>query len=166
MEVRLTTEVIGGGGDDGIDHLVLRRLAGGEDVPAVGLFLMIRPTRTPTRTTRGQQDPRGFILAQSCPASASPLSEPFGFNDGFPACLTAGDAATDAGGARGVGVGWLDGGPVPARLFRRRLEQQPADRLYSFAPGVQQLQRASGPPPSANAGPGSRSRRCPRTSVP
>ena len=30
IEVRLTTEVIGGGGDDGwLDHLVLRDLAGG-----------------------------------------------------------------------------------------------------------------------------------------
>ena len=66
VEVRLATEVIGGGGDDGwLDHLVLRDLAGGEEetVPAVGLFLMIgaRP-HTDWLPAEVSRDPRGFIL--------------------------------------------------------------------------------------------------------
>lgn len=41
IEIRYSTEVIGGGGDDGLDHLILSH-PGGEDVLAVdGLFVLI-----------------------------------------------------------------------------------------------------------------------------
>jgi thioredoxin reductase (NADPH) len=65
VDVRLRTEVVGGGGDDGwLRHLVLRE-AGGEDetVEAEGLFLMIgaRP-RTEWLPPEIARDSRGFVL--------------------------------------------------------------------------------------------------------
>jgi thioredoxin reductase (NADPH) len=65
VDVRLRTEVVGGGGDDGwLRHLVLRG-AGAEDetVRAEGLFLMIgaRP-RTDWVPSEVARDSRGFIL--------------------------------------------------------------------------------------------------------
>jgi thioredoxin reductase (NADPH) len=64
VDVRLGAEVVGGGGDGWLDHLVLRT-AGGEDetVPAKGLFLMIgaRP-RTDWLPAEIARDSRGFVL--------------------------------------------------------------------------------------------------------
>jgi thioredoxin reductase (NADPH) len=98
VEVRLATEVVGGGGDDGwLDHLVLRDLAGGaeETVPAVGLFLMIgaRP-HTDWLPAEVSRDGRGFILTgPDLPAPAWPLERSaFGLETSMPGVLAAGDA--------------------------------------------------------------------------
>jgi thioredoxin reductase (NADPH) len=65
VDVRLRTEVVGGGGDDGwLRHLVLRDADGTEEtVEAHGLFLMIgaRP-RTEWLPPEVARDSRGFIL--------------------------------------------------------------------------------------------------------
>ena len=98
IEVRLTTEVIGGGGDDGwLDHLVLRDLASGEEetVPAVGLFLMIGAhPHTDWLPAEVSRDPRGFILTGGeLPPQAWPLERsPFGLETSMPGVLAAGDA--------------------------------------------------------------------------
>ncbi len=98
VEVRLATEVVGGGGDDGwLDHLVLRDLAGGaeETVPAVGLFLMIgaRP-HTDWLPAEVSRDARGFILTgPDLPAPAWQLERSaFGLETSMPGVLAAGDA--------------------------------------------------------------------------
>jgi thioredoxin reductase (NADPH) len=98
IDVRLTTEVIGGGGDDGwLDHLVLRDMASGQEetVPAVGLFLMIgaRP-HTDWLPAEVSRDPRGFILTgPDLPEPAWPLERsPFGLETSMPGVLAAGDA--------------------------------------------------------------------------
>ena len=98
VEVRLATEVVGGGGDDGwLDHLVLRDLASGaeETVPAVGLFLMIgaRP-HTDWLPAEVSRDGRGFILTgPDLPAPAWPLERSaFGLETSMPGVLAAGDA--------------------------------------------------------------------------
>jgi thioredoxin reductase (NADPH) len=67
VDVRLCTEVVGGGGDGWLDHLVLRESGGDEErVPAEGLFLMIgaRP-RTDWLPDEVARDSRGFILTGS-----------------------------------------------------------------------------------------------------
>ena len=65
LQVRLGTEIIGGGGDGWLEHLVLRNLADGgeETVDAGGLFLMIgaRP-HTEWLPAQLDRDERGFIL--------------------------------------------------------------------------------------------------------
>jgi thioredoxin reductase (NADPH) len=65
VDVRLRTDVVGGGGDDGwLRHLVLREAGGEEEtVKAEGLFLMIgaRP-RTDWLPPEIARDPRGFVL--------------------------------------------------------------------------------------------------------
>lgn len=65
LQVRLGTEIVGGGGDGWLEHLVLRdRAEGGEEtVDADGLFLMIgsRP-RTEWLPPEIDRDARGFVL--------------------------------------------------------------------------------------------------------
>jgi thioredoxin reductase (NADPH) len=98
VEVRLSTEVIGGGGDDGwLDHLVLRDRASGQEetVPAVGLFLMIGAhPHTDWLPAEVSRDERGFILTGGdLPASAWQLErDPFGLETSMPGVLAAGDA--------------------------------------------------------------------------
>jgi thioredoxin reductase (NADPH) len=65
VEVRLGTEVVGGGGDGRLQHLVLREGRDGpeEAVEAAGLFILIgaRP-RTSWLPAELARDPRGFVL--------------------------------------------------------------------------------------------------------
>jgi thioredoxin reductase (NADPH) len=65
IDVRLGTEVVGGGGDGWLEHLVLRNGSEGveETIPAAGLFLMIgaRP-HTDWLPPEVQRDSRGFVL--------------------------------------------------------------------------------------------------------
>jgi thioredoxin reductase (NADPH) len=98
VEVRLATEVVGGGGANGwLDHLVLRDCPTGQEetVPAAGLFLMIgaRP-HTDWLPAEVSRDPRGFILTGSdLPAPAWPLERrPFGLETSMPGVFAAGDA--------------------------------------------------------------------------
>src|SRR5215213_1826869 len=98
VEVRLGTEVIGGGGEDRwLDHLVLRECATGleETVPAAGLFLMIgaRP-HTEWLPAEVSRDSRGFILTGAdLPESAWPHERsPYGLETSMPGVFAAGDA--------------------------------------------------------------------------
>jgi len=98
VEVRLGTEITGGGGEDGwLDHLVLRERASAQEetVPAVGLFLMIgaRP-HTDWLPAEVSRDQRGFILTGAdLPAPAWPLERsPFALETSMPGVLAAGDA--------------------------------------------------------------------------
>jgi thioredoxin reductase (NADPH) len=65
LDVRLGTEIVGGGGDGWLEHLVLRARADGseETVDADGLFLMIgaRPN-TDWLPAEVERDDRGFVL--------------------------------------------------------------------------------------------------------
>ena len=97
VQVRLGTDVIGGGGDGSwLDHLVLRTADGEETVPAQGLFLMIgaRP-RTDWLPAEIVRDARGFILTgqdlgENC---GWPLERsPFLLETSMPGVFAAGDA--------------------------------------------------------------------------
>jgi thioredoxin reductase (NADPH) len=98
VEVRLGTEIIGGGGEDAwLDHLVLRDMTSGQEetVPAVGLFLMIGAhPHTDWLPAEVSRDPRGFILTGGdLPTPAWPLERsPYGLETSMPGVLAAGDA--------------------------------------------------------------------------
>ena len=96
LEVRLGTEIVGGGGDGWLEHLVLRdREEGGEEtVNANGLFLMIgaRP-HTDWLPREVDSDARGFVLTGTdLPVNAWPLERsPFLLETGMPRVFAAGD---------------------------------------------------------------------------
>lgn len=61
-DVRMGAEVVGGGGDGWLDHLILRgRDAEPERVDAAGLFVMIGPGRTPPGCRRRSRATRAAI---------------------------------------------------------------------------------------------------------
>lgn len=95
MDVRLATEVIGGGGDGWLDHLVLREAGGDpETVPAAGLFLMIGAhPHTDWLPAEVSRDSRGFILTgPDLSTSGWPLERPpFGLETSMPRVFAAGD---------------------------------------------------------------------------
>lgn len=96
LEVRLRTEIVGGGGDGWLEHLVLRDRAEGteETLNADGLFLMIgaRP-HTEWLPAEVDRDARGFILTGTdLPDNAWPLDRnPFLLETGMPGVFAAGD---------------------------------------------------------------------------
>jgi thioredoxin reductase (NADPH) len=96
VDVRLGTEVVGGGGDGWLEHLVLRSANGEEEkVPAEGLFLMIgaRP-RTDWLPDGIARDSRGFVLTGPDLGDAAgwPLERsPFLLETSMPGVFAAGD---------------------------------------------------------------------------
>jgi thioredoxin reductase (NADPH) len=96
VDVRLGTEVVGGGGDGWLAHLVLRSADGEERVvEAQGLFLMIgaRP-RTDWLPPEVARDTRGFVLtgADIGEGAGWPLERaPFLLETSMPGVFAAGD---------------------------------------------------------------------------
>jgi thioredoxin reductase (NADPH) len=97
LEVRLGTEIVGGGGDGWLEHLVLRNRADGseETVDADGLFLMIgaRP-HTEWLPPDVDRDVSGFVLtgADHRDDHAWPLDRsPFLLETSMPRVFAAGD---------------------------------------------------------------------------
>jgi thioredoxin reductase (NADPH) len=97
VQVRLRTEIVGGGGDGWLEHLVLRDCAEGseETVQADGLFLMIgaRP-HTEWLPAEIDRDEQGFVLTgtdlrddRTWPLDRSPLL----LETSMPALFAAGD---------------------------------------------------------------------------
>ncbi len=98
LQVRLGTEIVGGGGDGWLEHLVLRDRAQGseERVDADGLFLMIgaRP-HTEWLPPEIERDARGFVLTGTDLRDdhAWPLDRsPFLLETSMPGVFAAGDA--------------------------------------------------------------------------
>jgi thioredoxin reductase (NADPH) len=97
LQVRVGTEIVGGGGDGWLEHLVLRdRAAGSEEtVDAEGLFLMIgaRP-HTEWLPAEVERDARGFVLTGTDLRDdhAWPLERsPFLLETSMPGVFAAGD---------------------------------------------------------------------------
>jgi thioredoxin reductase (NADPH) len=97
LQVRLGTEIVGGGGDGWLEHLVLRDRAEGseETVDADGLFLMIgaRP-HTEWLPPGVDRDARGFVLTGTDLRDDHgwPLDRsPFLFETSMPGVFAAGD---------------------------------------------------------------------------
>jgi thioredoxin reductase (NADPH) len=133
IEVRVRTEVVGGGGDDGwLRHLVLREAGGEEEtVEAEGLFLMIgaRP-RTDWLPPEVARDSRGFILtgADLRADARWPLERrPFLLETSMPGVLAAGDVRHGAVKrvASAVGEGSIAIQIVHQLVAEERLHPQP-----------------------------------------
>jgi thioredoxin reductase (NADPH) len=97
LDVRVATEVIGGGGAARLEHLVLRHRATGleETVPADGLFLMIG-ARPHTGWLPGSvaRDDQGFVFTGSdvLPTGTWPLERPpLSLETSVPGVFAAGD---------------------------------------------------------------------------
>jgi thioredoxin reductase (NADPH) len=97
VDVRTETEVVGGGGDGRLDHLVLRDRTGGaeETVSASALFLMIgaRP-HTGWLPATVERDADGFVLtgADLSPAAAGAFGRPpLALETNVPGVLAVGD---------------------------------------------------------------------------
>jgi thioredoxin reductase (NADPH) len=97
IEVRTGTEVVDGGGDGRLDHLVLRSGTSGtqETVAAEALFLMIgaRP-HTDWLPASIERDPAGFVMTGpdlSAEALAALGRPPLGFETSLPGVFAVGD---------------------------------------------------------------------------
>ena len=96
IEVRLGTEVVGGGGEGRLEHLELRERASGSTttVEAQGLFLLIgaRPN-TEWLPSEVERDAQGFVLTGSdLPEGVWPLDRsPFLLETSLPGVFAAGD---------------------------------------------------------------------------
>jgi thioredoxin reductase (NADPH) len=130
LQVRLGTEIVGGGGDGWLEHLVLRdRDDGGEEtVDAGGLFLMIgaRP-HTEWLPAEVDRDARGFVLTGTDlrDDNAWPLGRsPFLLETSMPGVFAAGDARHGSVKRVASAVGE---GSVAIQLLHRLFE---ADRLH------------------------------------
>jgi thioredoxin reductase (NADPH) len=95
LEVRLATEIVGGGGDAWLEQLVLRDGDGEETVEAGGLFVMIgaRP-HTEWLPPEVERDSKGFVLTGTdLRDDRWPLDRsPFPLETSVPGVFAAGDA--------------------------------------------------------------------------
>jgi thioredoxin reductase (NADPH) len=130
LQVRLATEIVGGGGDGWLEHLVLRACADGaeETVDAGGLFLMIgaRP-HTEWLPAELDRDARGFVLTGTDlrDDNAWPLERgPFLLETSMPGVFAAGDVRHGSVKRVASAVGE---GSVAIQLLHRLFE---ADRLH------------------------------------
>ena len=137
VDVRLRTEVVGGGGDDGwLRHLVLRDAGGVEEtVKAEGLFLMIgaRP-RTDWLPAEIARDSRGFILtgADLGDDAGWPLERnPYLLETSMPGVFAAGDVRHGAVKrvASAVGEGSIAIQLVHQLVAHERLHEAAVERI-------------------------------------
>jgi thioredoxin reductase (NADPH) len=96
IDVRVGTEVVGGGGAGRLEHLVLRDLASGTEstVEAQALFVLIGAEPfTDWLPPELQRDPQGFVLTGAdLPGGAWPLERaPFALETSMPGVLASGD---------------------------------------------------------------------------
>jgi thioredoxin reductase (NADPH) len=139
LQVRLQTEIVGGGGDGWLEHLVLRGRAKGseETVDADGLFLMIgaRP-HTEWLPPEIDRDAEGFVLTGTDldDDHAWPLDRsPFLLETSMPGVFAAGDVrhgsvkrVASAVGEGSVAIQILHQLFVADRLHRRGRPKEPA----------------------------------------
>ena len=151
LEVRLRTEIVGGGGDGWLEHLVLRDCAEGteETLSADGLFLMIgaRP-HTEWLPAEVDRDDRGFILTGTdLPGNAWPLDRnPFLLETGMPGVFAAGDVRHGSVKRVASAVGE---GSAAIQLLHRLFE---ADRLHPRGRPKEHGEMARDPAPLHEAG--------------
>ncbi|HEX7211397.1 MAG TPA: FAD-dependent oxidoreductase [Propionibacteriaceae bacterium] len=128
VSVRLGAEIVGGGGDAWLDHLVLAEQGSGseETVAAGGLFLMIGAhPRIEWLPSDVDRDDQGFILTGTdLPASRTwPLQRhPFLLETSMPAVFAAGDVRYGSGKRVASAVGE---GAVAIQLRHRLFASEP-----------------------------------------
>ena len=140
VEIRVGTEIVGGGGDGWLTHLVLRDRASEaeETVPAGGLYPSIgaRP-HTEWLPAEIARDERGFVLTGAdVPRDAWPLErDPFPLETSMPRVLAVGDARHGSVKRVASAVG---AGSIAIRVVHRLLEaddtRAPVDELRELRP--------------------------------
>jgi len=140
VEIRVGTEIVGGGGDGWLTHLVLRDRATNaeETVPADGLYPSIgaRP-HTEWLPAEIARDERGFLLTGTdVPREAWPLErDPFPLETSMPRVLAVGDARHGSVKRVASAVG---AGSIAIRVVHRLLEaddaRAPVDELGELRP--------------------------------
>jgi thioredoxin reductase (NADPH) len=140
VEVRVGTEIVGGGGDGWLTHLVLRELASGTEktVRADGLYLSIgaRP-HTDWLPAEIARDERGFVLTGAdVPRDAWPLlRDPLPLETSMPRVLAVGDARHGSVKRVASAVG---AGSIAIRVVHRLLEEdaagEPVEELGELRP--------------------------------
>ena len=95
IDIRLETEVVGGGGDGVLEHLVLRDSVGqiDEAVPASGLFVMIgAQPHTEWLPATVRRDEHGFVLTGADAALGRTLERrPYALETSAPGVFAVGD---------------------------------------------------------------------------
>lgn len=130
VEVRPGTEIVGGGGDGWLTHLVLRDRASGSEktVAADGLYLAIgAQPRTEWLPVEIARDDQGFVLTgPDVPAGAPwPLErDPFPFETSIPNVLAVGDVRHGSVKRVASAVG---AGSIAIRILHRLLEANAAN---------------------------------------
>ena len=140
VEIRLGTEIVGGGGDGWLTHLVLRDRASGAEtsVAADGLYLSIgaRP-HTEWLPAEIARDNRGFVLTGAdVPRDTWPLErDPLPLETSMPRVLTVGDARHGSVKRVASAVG---AGSIAIQVVHRLLEADdasaPVDELVELRP--------------------------------
>ena len=131
VEIRLGTEIVGGGGDGWLTHLVLRDRASGAEtsVAADGLYLSIgaRP-HTEWLPAEIARDNRGFVLTGAdVPRDTWPLErDPLPLETSMPRVLTVGDARHGSVKRVASAVG---AGSIAIQVVHRLLEADDASAL-------------------------------------
>ena len=141
VDVRLNTEIVGGGGDGWLDHLVLRERGGSDQrVSADGLFLMIGASpHTDWLPSDVATDSRGFVLTGTDLGDERgwPLERrPFLLETSVPRVLAAGDVRHGSSGrvASAVGEGSVAIQTLHALLADDRLPTRVDQELPAGAP--------------------------------
>ena len=139
VDIRIGTEIVGGGGDGWLTHLVLRdRESGAEEtVPADGLYLSIgaRP-HTDWLPAEISRDSRGFVLTGAdVPRDTWPLDQdPLPLETSMPRVLAVGDARHGSVKRVASAVG---AGSIAIQVVHRLLEDHttaPVDELRELRP--------------------------------
>ena len=140
VEIRLGTEIVGGGGDGWLTHLVLRDRASGAEtsVAADGLYLSIgaRP-HTEWLPAEIARDDRGFVLTGAdVPRDTWPLErDPLPLETSLPRVLAVGDARHGSVKRVASAVG---AGSIAIQVVHRLLEADdasaPVDELVELRP--------------------------------
>ena len=140
VEIRLGTEIVGGGGDGWLTHLVLRDRASGAETPvaADGLYLSIgaRP-HTEWLPAEIARDDRGFVLTGAdVPRDTWPLErDPLPLETSMPRVLAVGDARHGSVKRVASAVG---AGSIAIQVVHRLLEADdasaPVDELVELRP--------------------------------
>jgi len=140
VEIRLGTEIVGGGGDGWLTHLVLRDRASGAEtsVAADGLYLSIgaRP-HTEWLPAEIARDDRGFVLTGAdVPRDTWPLErDPLPLETSMPRVLAVGDARHGSVKRVASAVG---AGSIAIQVVHRLLEADdasaPVDELVELRP--------------------------------
>ncbi len=131
VEIRLGTEIVGGGGDGWLTHLVLRDRASGAETPvaADGLYLSIgaRP-HTEWLPAEIARDNRGFVLTGAdVPRDTWPLErDPLPLETSMPRVLAVGDARHGSVKRVASAVG---AGSIAIQVVHRLLEADDASAL-------------------------------------